>query len=164
VADVSAQYSSQANSAGWLPITSSGFYYTGSNIGRWTCNEMEVTKNTPGQSDGAIRYWVDGNLVIEKTNVDLVGSTGYNFNNAMLDTYWNGGSPKAQNRYYDNWVISKSRIGCSLLQLQRCTEADTDSSGSISSTELNAYIAKWKSGQVNLASLMEVIKKWKSGC
>ena len=29
----------------------------------------------------------------------------------MLDCYWNGGSPKEQNRYYDNFVISTKRIG-----------------------------------------------------
>ena len=29
----------------------------------------------------------------------------------MLDCYWNGGSPKAQSRYYDNLVISTQKIG-----------------------------------------------------
>ncbi len=32
----------------------------------------------------------------------------------MLDGYWNGGSPRAQNRYFDNFVVSTSRIGCAV--------------------------------------------------
>ncbi len=113
VADVSAPYSSQANSAGWLPVTSSGFSYSDpANIGRWICHEMHVKANTPGMTDGAYTFWVDGEKVIEKTGVDLVGSTDYHYNNAMLDCYWNGGSPKAQSRYYDNFVISTELIGC----------------------------------------------------
>jgi hypothetical protein len=29
----------------------------------------------------------------------------------MLDCYWNGGSPRAQSRYYDNLVFSTQKIG-----------------------------------------------------
>lgn len=113
VADVSAQYSSQANSAGWLAVQGSGFsYQTPGHIGRWICHEMRVQRNTPGQADGAYTFWVDGELRIDQTGVDLVGSTDFHFNNAMLDSYWNGGSPVAQSRYYDNFVVSTQRIGC----------------------------------------------------
>ncbi len=112
VADVSAPYSSQANSSGWLPLERSGFHFTSENLGRWICHEMHVKANTPGQSDGAYTFWVDGVVVVERTGVDLVGSTDFHYNNAMLDAYWNGGSPAAQSRYYDNMVVATSRIGC----------------------------------------------------
>ena len=112
-ADVYAPYSSQANSAGWLPLARSDFHYSEpENIGRWVCLEMRVKKNTPGSSDGAYQFWADNSMIVNRQNVDLVGSTSYNFNEAMLDCYWNGGSPEAQNRYYDNLVISTQRIGC----------------------------------------------------
>jgi hypothetical protein len=113
VADVSVPFSSQANSSGYLPVARSDFYYSDpANIGRWICHEMYVNNNTPGQADGTYRYWADSRLIIERTGVDLRGSTSFNFNEAMLDTYWNGGSPVAQNRYYDNCVISTERVGC----------------------------------------------------
>jgi hypothetical protein len=98
---------------GWLPIQHSGFSFADpGNIGRWICHEMYVKANTPGQSDGEYTFWVDGVPVVEITGVSLVGSTDFHFNNAMLDTYWNGGSPSEQNRYYDNFVVSTERIGC----------------------------------------------------
>ncbi len=113
VADVSAPLSTQANSSGWLAITRSDFYFSDpANIGRWICHEMQIKTNTPGDTDGAYRFWADDRLIIEQTSVDLRGSSTFNFNEVMLDAYWNGGSPRAQNRYYDNFVIATARIGC----------------------------------------------------
>jgi hypothetical protein len=110
--DVAAPNSSQANSAGWLPIARSVFSFANSrNVGRWICFEMEVKRNTPGGKDGLYRLWADDTLLVERTGVDLCGSTGEKFNEAMLDCYWNGGSPKEQRRFYDNFVISTNRIG-----------------------------------------------------
>jgi hypothetical protein len=112
VADVKATHSKQANSTGWLPIALSNFTFANTaNIGRWVCFEMEVQLNTPGQQDGVYRIWADDSMIVERTNVDLRGSESYLINEVMLDCYWNGGSPKEQNRYYDNFVISTKRIG-----------------------------------------------------
>ncbi len=112
VADVYARNSSQANSVGWLPIAHSGFFFnTPENVGRWIRFEMEIKLNTPGQADGLYRFWADDELIIERTGVDLRGNTQDKINEIMLDGYWNGGSPKAQNRYYDDFVIATSRIG-----------------------------------------------------
>lgn len=99
------------NSAnGWLPIIRTGFSYENPvNIGRWTEHEMYIKKNSSGQADGAYSYWIDGKLSASRSNVNLAND--YNFNNAMLDCYWNGGSPKEQNRYFDNFVISVSYVG-----------------------------------------------------
>jgi hypothetical protein len=112
VADVYARESSQANDTGWLPIARSGFFLDDpENAGRWICFEMEVKLNTPGETDGLYRFWADDELIVERTGVDLRGSTDYKINEIMLDCYWNGGSPKAQSRYYDDFVISTSKIG-----------------------------------------------------
>ncbi len=113
VADVHVPFSSQANSSGWLPVAVSDFDYNNpANVGRWICHEMYVKTNTSGQADGAYRFWADGQMIIERTDVDLRGSTSFEFNEVMLDTYWNGGSPAEQSRYYDNLVISTAPIGC----------------------------------------------------
>ncbi len=113
VADVHVPFSSQANSSGWLPVAVSDFDYNHpANVGRWICHEMYVKTNTSGQSDGAYRFWADGEMIIERTDVDLRGSTSHEFNEVMLDTYWNGGSPVEQSRFYDDLVISTAPIGC----------------------------------------------------
>jgi len=108
-------YSTQKVGGGndYMPIERSDYSFSDpANIGRWTCHEVYVKKNTPGQTDGAYTFWVDDVPIIEKINMDFIGSTSYNFNEIMLDTYWNGGSPIPQNRYYDNFVISSEKIGC----------------------------------------------------
>jgi hypothetical protein len=110
--DVAATNSTQANSAGWLPIARTSFSFANAkNIGRWICFEMEVKLNTPGAADGLYRLWADDSLIVQRTNVDLRGSLTNKINELMLDCYWNGGSPKAQSRYYDNFVISTQKIG-----------------------------------------------------
>jgi hypothetical protein len=107
VADVSA-----ANSSGWLPVAVSNFSFKDSStIGKWICFEMEVLLNTPGAQDGLYRIWADSALIVEKIGVDLRGTKNDLINEVMLDCYWNGGSPKIQKRYYDNFVISTKRIG-----------------------------------------------------
>jgi hypothetical protein len=110
--DVAAPNSSQANSTGWLPIARSVFSFANSqNVGRWICFEMEAQLNTPGSTDGLYRLWENDTLLAERTGVDLRGTTTQKINEVMLDCYWNGGSPKPQNRYYDNFVISTKKIG-----------------------------------------------------
>jgi hypothetical protein len=112
VADVSAPNSTQANSTGYLPVAVSKFSFADTmNLGRWVCFETEVLLNTPGKPDGLYRMWADDSLIVERKNVDLTGSFNQLANEVMLDCYWNGGSPKAQNRYFDNFVISTQRIG-----------------------------------------------------
>ena len=110
--DVQATNSTQANNVGWLPIARTSFSFANTkNIGRWICFEMEMKLNTPGATDGLYRLWADDSLIAERTGVDLRGSLTNKINEMMLDCYWNGGSPRAQSRYYDNLVISTAKIG-----------------------------------------------------
>mgnify|MGYP004702894625 CR=1 FL=1 len=110
VLDVSAKNSSQANSAGYLPIARSGFKLN-ENTGNWVCFEMEVKLNSPETKDGLYRLWINDELRIERLNVDLRGNTSEKINELMLDCYWNNGSPRAQSRFYDDFVISENKIG-----------------------------------------------------
>jgi hypothetical protein len=110
--DVKAQDSTQANSTGWLAVARSGFTFADAqNIGRWVCFEMEVQLNTPGQTNGLCRLWIDDALSVERLNVDLRGNQIYSINECMLDCYWNAGSPKVQSRFYDGFVVATSKIG-----------------------------------------------------
>ncbi|CAG0927104.1 hypothetical protein TFLX_00352 [Thermoflexales bacterium] len=144
VADVYAKNSSQANSVGWLPIARSGFFFNApENTGRWIRFEMEVKLNTPGQADGLYRFWADDELIIERTDVDLRGNTPDKINEIMLDGYWNGGSPKAQSRYYDDFVIATSRIGAD--ELGRVSDLRV-SNASVTSNTLTATLT-WTAPQ-----------------
>lgn len=80
--------------------------------GWWVCVEARVKLNTPGKSDGENQLWIDGKLECERLNLDWRGSYNeYGINAVFLEAYWNNGSPVNQSRWYDNFVISTSRIG-----------------------------------------------------
>jgi len=53
--------------------------------GAWLCMELYSKLNTPGQSNGVFRFWQNGTLRYEKTNLDYRGSSteGWNQYNAQ---------------------------------------------------------------------------------
>ena len=96
------------STSGWLPITVSSHDVTDT-FGNWVCYEAYVKAGR----NGAVTYWADDQEILNKPNVDF-GTTDP-LNEIMLDTYWNSpGSPKAQSRFFDEFVISTERIGCDL--------------------------------------------------
>jgi len=105
--DVVANNSSQGP---WLPVGKASHDLSQS-LGKWTSYEVEIKLNDPGSQNGQYRLWIDNTLSIERLNVDLIGSTNDKINEVMLDTYWNGGSPAALSRLFDNFIISTERIG-----------------------------------------------------
>ena len=99
----------------WLGSRSSNaVIFSDSGIGKWYCVEAYVRLNEPGVTDGVFRLWIDDHLEAERTELNWVGSyNDYGLNAVYLENYWNAGSPKAQERYLDNFVVSTDRIGCS---------------------------------------------------
>ena len=88
--------------------------YAPSQVGAWRCVEAHVRLNTPGQSNGAQEYWIDGNLEASRTDLNFRGSyTGYGINAIQLEGFWNNGAAATEDKYYDNLVISRQRVGCS---------------------------------------------------
>ena len=80
--------------------------------GWWVCVESRAKLNTPGAKDGLNQLWIDGRLEAERKNLDWRGSyAGHGLNAVFLEAYWNKGSPVAQSRWYDNFVISTRPIG-----------------------------------------------------
>lgn len=69
---------------------------------------MNTTANGSANADGVFKYWVDGNLVINYTNVYL--RTGDNpnrkFNQFLLAPFIGVGSPIAQDLWIDNLVVA----------------------------------------------------------
>lgn len=86
---------------------------TAIDAGRWYCLETRVKLNTAGASDGIFQFWVDGNLEASRTDLNWVGPWNqYGINALMLETYWNNTSSRAQDRYFDAFVVSTKRVGC----------------------------------------------------
>lgn len=105
--DVVANNSSQGP---WLPVSVSDYDFV-QNDGEWAAFEVEIKLNSPGQTNGHYRMWINDQLAIERTDIDLRGNTSDKINEVMLDNYWNGGAPGNVARYFDNFVISTKRIG-----------------------------------------------------
>lgn len=81
--------------------------------GRWQCIEIRVRLNDPGATNGDFRLWVDGTEQAGRAGLDWVGTyREYGINAIYLENYWNAGSPTAQDRFFDNFVVSRERIGC----------------------------------------------------
>jgi hypothetical protein len=87
--------------------------YAPANHGRWFCVEAHMRLNTPGQQDGSFTLWIDGVKEAENTGINFRGSyTAYGINALFLENYMNFGPSQTQSRYVDNFVVSRSRIGC----------------------------------------------------
>jgi hypothetical protein len=79
----------------------------------WLCVEAHVRLNDPGAANGVQEFWVDGRLEARREGLDFVRSyTDYALNAVFFENYWNDGSPKEQERYFDNIVVSRRPIGC----------------------------------------------------
>ncbi len=79
----------------------------------WRCIEVHVRLNDPGRSNGLFELWIDGKPEARRDQLDWVGAySGYGWNAVFLENYWNEGSPKEQERYFDNFVVSTRPIGC----------------------------------------------------
>jgi hypothetical protein len=82
-------------------------------VGTWYCVEAHVRLNDAGQSNGVFEFWIDGNLEASRTGLNWVGGyADYGINAILFENFWNSGSPQAQERYFDNIVVSTARIGC----------------------------------------------------
>ena len=77
------------------------------------CVEAHVRLNDAGQANGVHEFWIDDKLEARREGLDFVGSyKEYALNGVFLENHWNSGSPKVQERYFDNFVVSTKRITC----------------------------------------------------
>ncbi|MBK6921404.1 MAG: hypothetical protein IPH07_28660 [Deltaproteobacteria bacterium] len=81
--------------------------------GKWHCVEAHVALNTPGASDGAFEFWVDGELQNAAYQLDWRGTWAeYGINLVTVQNLWPGGAPAELERSIDDLVISTAPIGC----------------------------------------------------
>jgi len=81
-------------------------------LNRWYSYELMVHANTPGQRDGRVAIWIDGNLIADFLNVRLRDVDSLKINRVELDLYIKS-NPGASDilKWYDNVVIATSYIG-----------------------------------------------------
>jgi hypothetical protein len=81
--------------------------------GEWRCIEQYVKLNTPGQSDGELRGWVDGRLAFERTGFRFRTVDSVRIDRIWLNVYHGGTepSPARQTLYIDNLVVAESYVG-----------------------------------------------------
>ncbi len=84
---------------------------------RWYCVETYVKLNTPGESDGILRGWVDGYLAMEETNIMFRTTPALKIEEFWVDIYYGGHSaPSDMHLYIDNLALSTRRIGTAVGQ------------------------------------------------
>lgn len=80
---------------------------------RWYAIEQYVKLNTPGETNGIFRAWVDGQQVFEKTNIRFRHVPSLKIETVWFNVYHGGTStaPKDMALYIDNVVIARKYIG-----------------------------------------------------
>jgi len=98
----------------WLgPATATDPIFDAAHVGQWHCVEAHAKLNDAGQSNGVFELWIDGKSEAQRTGLNWVGSfSTYGINAVFFENYWNAGAPQAEDRYFDNIVVSTQRIGC----------------------------------------------------
>lgn len=82
-------------------------------VGKWLCVEARVRLNDPGRTNGVFDLWVNGRQEATRSGLNWIGSyPHYGLNAVFVENYWNGGSPQAQARVIDQFIVSTARIGC----------------------------------------------------
>ncbi len=102
------------NNLRWLGILNGNTQvYSPGNTGKWLCIETRVKLNTPGLSDGAFQFWIDDALEAERHDLNWRSSyQAYGLNAIFIENYSKGNLTQQQARYFDNFVVSTSKIGC----------------------------------------------------
>jgi hypothetical protein len=98
----------------WLPgVQGSAPIFSSTETGTWRCVEAHVALNTPGEKDGVLEFWVDGQLDASRNDLDFRGSyTGHGLNSVFFFNWYSEGSPAEQRRWMDDIVVATERIGC----------------------------------------------------
>jgi hypothetical protein len=98
----------------WLGLAKSADpVFDATAAGVWRCIEVHARLNDAGASNGLFELWIDGRPQARRVGLDWVGPySEFGWNAVFLENYWNQGSPKAQERYFDNFVVSTQPIGC----------------------------------------------------
>ncbi len=60
-------------------------------VGEWVTLTERVTMNTPGQSDGAVQVWVNGNMVLNQGGIRWRTDESFGIDLLLFSTFYGGG-------------------------------------------------------------------------
>lgn len=80
-------------------------------LDRWYCYEYMVQANTPGDRDGRIAFWFDGQLAADFHNLRLRDIDSLTIDRFGLSFHIGSNSAGATHKWYDNVVAATSYIG-----------------------------------------------------
>lgn len=85
--------------------------------GQWNCITAHAKLNTPGKSDGIFEFWINDTLQAGRYDLNWhsdwnTKEGSYMINAVFFENYWNKGSVKDQERYFDNILITTTPIRC----------------------------------------------------
>jgi hypothetical protein len=80
-------------------------------LDRWYAYEIMVKANTPGERDGRIAFWLDGELIADFLNIRLRDTTDLEIDRVSIDLHIKNNTMSVAKKFYDNVVISTSYIG-----------------------------------------------------
>ncbi|MFQ5903493.1 MAG: hypothetical protein ACE5JO_07375 [Candidatus Binatia bacterium] len=86
----------------------------GDRKGRWQCWEVHSRLNKPGQSDGLVEFYADGELIAKITG-NFRGNSSGSYTEALFSSNIGGNAalwPRQNWRYLDDVVLSTGRVGC----------------------------------------------------
>ncbi len=90
-----------------------GSGFDGIQKNRWYSIQLYVRLNRPGHPDGALRAWVDNELVFEKLDIRFRSTAALRVEAVWLDVYHGGSRPAATDShlYIDNVIVSTVPAG-----------------------------------------------------
>jgi hypothetical protein len=87
--------------------------FDAAHVGQWYCVEAHAKLNDAGSSNGVFELWIDDTLAAQVTALNWLGAySAFGFNAVYFENYWNNGAAVAEDRFFDNIVVSTQRIGC----------------------------------------------------
>lgn len=84
--------------------------------GTWHHMETHIKMNTPGQNDGIIQSWFDGELALDRQNMRFRDVDTFAIDQLLFMHFWGGGDSsyapvKDEYAYFDKVTISTEQIG-----------------------------------------------------
>ena len=75
-------------------------------LDRWDELKLHVRLNDPGFANGIVRLWINGNLKLEYTDVNIRENTSYGMGRLILSSH-NGGRTGGNGYiYHDSWSLT----------------------------------------------------------
>ena len=80
-------------------------------LGRWYCYEFMVKANAPGERDGRIAFWLDGELIADFPNMRLRDVDTLKIDRFGIGLFIARNTVRANRKWYDDVVAATSYIG-----------------------------------------------------